>query len=99
MSSVELEAMQSTNRVVQGGGGQTYISVNGAGDFRATAPSGSLYVEFDVPVDSLVQGGKQGWFKMLGPDASKSQKFMLGKQGGEELPKVGNVKIVDMKGN
>lgn len=36
---------------------------------------------------------------MLGPDASKSQKFMLGKQGGEELPKVGNVKIVDMKGD
>nr|WP_258078920.1 hemagglutinin repeat-containing protein [Xanthomonas arboricola] len=97
MSSVELDAMQSTNRVVQGGGGQTYISVNGAGDFRATAPSGSLYVEFDVPVNSLVQGGKQGWFKMLGPDASKSQKFMLGKQGGEELPQVGNVKVVDKK--
>ncbi|MEA9843501.1 hemagglutinin repeat-containing protein [Xanthomonas campestris] len=97
MSSVELDAMQSTNRVVQGGGGQTYISVNGAGDFRATAPSGSLYVEFDVPVNSLVQGGKQGWFKMLGPDASKSQKFMLGKQGGEELPQVSNVKVVDKK--
>lgn len=46
------------------------------------------------PSTVLFRGGK-----ILGPDASRSQKFMRGEQGGEELPRISNVTIVDIKGN
>ncbi|WP_223815934.1 two-partner secretion domain-containing protein [Pseudomonas chlororaphis] len=97
MSSDELSQMQSTNKVVQGGGGQTFISTNGFADFKGPAPKGSVYVEFDVPSNSLLQGGKEGWFKMIGPDASKSQQFLLNKQGGEHLPEIKNIEVLDRK--
>ncbi|MDU8359244.1 DUF637 domain-containing protein [Pseudomonas syringae group sp. J309-1] len=93
----ELAQMQNTNKVVQGGGGQTFISTNGIADFKGAAPKGSVYVEFDVPANSLLQGGKDGWFKMIGPDAGKSQQFLLNKQGGEHLPAIKNIEILDKK--
>jgi hypothetical protein len=33
------------------------------------AAPGSLYVEFDVPESSLVQGGTKGWATIPGPDS------------------------------
>lgn len=89
--------MQNGDKVVQGGGGQTFISTNGVSNFKATAQAGSVYVEFDVPTNSLLQGGKDGWFKLIGPDASKSQQFMPNKQGGSQLPEVKNITVVDKK--
>lgn len=94
-SSDELVQMQRSGKVVQGGGGQTFISTNGASDFKGTASTGSVYVEFDVPTNSLLKGGKDGWFKLIVPDASKSQQFMLNKQGGTHLPEVKNISIKD----
>ncbi|WP_275899387.1 hemagglutinin repeat-containing protein [Pectobacterium polaris] len=97
MSPDELAQMQNSGKVIQGGGGQTFISTNGASDFKGTAPTGSVYAEFDVSTKSLLQGGKDGWFKLIGPDASKSQQFMLNKQGGTQLPDVKNISIIDKK--
>uniref|UniRef100_UPI0036D7C349 TreTu family toxin n=1 Tax=Photorhabdus sp. RM322S TaxID=3342825 RepID=UPI0036D7C349 len=97
MSPDELAQMQSSGKIVQGGGGQTFISTNGASDFKGTAPKGSVYAEFDVPANSLLKGGKDGWFKMIGPDASKSQQFLLNKQDGQQLPEIKNITIVDKK--
>lgn len=97
MSSDELDDMQSSGKVVQGSGGQTFISINGADDFKGTAEKGSVYVEFDVPTNSLIQGGKDGWYKMLGPDAKPSQLYLLNKQGGTLTPEVSNISIVDRK--
>ncbi|ALU91789.1 filamentous hemagglutinin outer membrane protein [Herbaspirillum rubrisubalbicans M1] len=97
MSTKELAIMQQEGGVVQGAGGQTYVSVNGASDYKSSARAGSVYVEFDVPTSSLLQGGKEGWFKMIGPDASKSQKYLLNKQNGELLPKVLNIQQVERK--
>ncbi|CAM3036459.1 filamentous hemagglutinin [Pseudomonas gessardii] len=97
MSPDELAQMQSSNKIVQGGGGQTFISTNGAADFKGAASKGSVYVEFDVPSSGLLQGGKEGWYKMIGPDASKSQQYLLNKQGGEHLPEVKNINVLDSK--
>jgi filamentous hemagglutinin len=97
MSPSELSQMQNSGSVVQGSGGQTFISINGALDFKGASPKGSVYVEFDVPANSLLQGGKDGWFKMIGPDAMNSQKFLLNKQGGVQLPSVKNIRILDSK--
>jgi hypothetical protein len=57
MSPDERVQMQNTNKVVQGAGVQTFISTNGISDFKEAAPRGSVYVEFDFPANSLLQGG------------------------------------------
>ncbi len=82
---------------MQGGGGQTFISTNGVNDFKGAAPKGSVYVEFDVPSSSLIQGGKDGWYKMLGSDAKPSQKYQLDKQGGSLTPDVNNINVLGKK--
>ncbi|HGF0772158.1 TPA: hypothetical protein ACF7ZB_004546 [Kluyvera georgiana] len=88
MSADELMQTQLSGKVVQGGGGQTFVSINGAADFKGAASNGAIYVEFDVSTNSLLQGGKDGWFKLLGPDAGKSQQLILSKQDGAQLPEV-----------
>jgi len=97
MSPDELAQMQSTGKVVQGGGGQTFISVNGVSDFKGAASKGSVYVEFDVPTNSLIKGGNDGWYKMLGTDAKPSQQYLLNKQGGILTPNVSNINVIDIK--
>lgn len=89
-----MEAMRKTGQVQEGAGGLTFGSVKGAGDFMKQAKPGSVYVEYDVPINSLLPGGREGWVKIIGPNAAKSQKFKLGKQGGEISPKVQNISPV-----
>lgn len=45
----------------------------------------------------IIQGGKDGWYKMLGSDAKPSQKYQLNKQGGSLTPNVSNINILDKK--
>jgi len=97
MSSDELAQIQNGGAVVQGAGGQTFVSTNGALDYKPTALNGSVYVEFDVPTNSLLQGGNEGWFKLIGPDANRSQQFLLNKQGGTQLPPFYNISVKDSK--
>jgi filamentous hemagglutinin len=91
MSKTELETMQSTGRVVESWSTKTDVSVNGYQDFMPMAKKGQVYVEFDVPSNSLLGGGKDGWFHMIGPNAGASRQAALAKQGGEMLPKYQNL--------
>lgn len=90
MSEAELKAMNATERVVEGAGGQTFVTTGGATSY-AGAAKGSIYVEFQVPTRSLLQGGKDAWFKMIGPNANQAMKSQLQKQGGEMLPRFKNL--------
>ncbi|MDR2039448.1 MAG: hypothetical protein LBQ60_16115 [Bacteroidales bacterium] len=90
MSKREYAAMKSGTTVLEGAGGQTFVTQGGSHLFSGAA-RGSVYAEFQVPTNSLLQGGKQGWFKMLGPNASKSQQYLLQKQGGPLLPQYQNL--------
>jgi hypothetical protein len=81
----------------EGSGGLTSVSVNGALDFKNAAKTNSVYVEFDVPTNSLIIGGKDGWYKIVGPNARPSQQYLLSKQGGEFLPKIDNIQVIDKK--
>lgn len=45
----------------------------------------------------IIQGGKDGWYKILGNDAKPSQKYQLNKQGGSLTPNVININIIDKK--
>jgi RHS repeat-associated protein len=90
MSQAEYDMMASTGQMVEGAGGQTFVTTGGAESFTAAA-KGSVYAEFQVPTNSLLQGGEANWFKVIGPSASPSQQFMLQKAGGEALPMIENL--------
>jgi len=82
--------MKNGTSVLEGAGGQTFVTKGGSHLF-SSAPKGSVCVEFQVPTNSLLQGGKTGWYKMLGPNAGKSQQYLLQKQGGSLLPQYQNL--------
>ena len=97
MSTDELSKMKESSKIVSGGGGLTFISLNGIDDYKGAAKSGSVYVEFNVPKTSLLQGGKEGWFKMVNDDASNSQKNLLQKKGGILSPDVNDIRVLGEK--
>ena len=90
MSKAEYEMMAKTGRMVEGAGGQTFVATGGPGAFNAAA-KGSVYVEFQVPTSSLLQGGQANWFKVIGPNAGKAMQGALQKQGGQLLPQIQNL--------
>ncbi|KEZ94304.1 hypothetical protein IL45_02315 [Nonlabens ulvanivorans] len=94
MSQDELKKMRKTNRLQEGAGGQTFVSTTDAESYRKQAKKGSVYVEFDVPESSLIQGGRSDWKKALGPSAGDAMKKKLAQQGGEMLPEVSNISEV-----
>lgn len=93
MSSEEYKLMEKTGKVQQGAGGQTFVSTSGSNSFYSQAKSGSVYVEFKVPTNSLIQGGRADWFKLIGPDAPKSQQMLLKRQGGNILPQAKEITV------
>jgi RHS repeat-associated protein len=90
MSKTEYEMMAKTGQMVEGAGGQTFVSTGGPGAFNA-ASKGSVFAEFQVPTNSLLQGGQSNWFKVLGPSAKPNQLYLLNKQGGQLLPQIQNL--------
>jgi len=90
MSKEEHAAMLKTGRVQEGGGGVTYSSTEGADYFRKVATRGSVYVEYEVPTNSLVPG-QPGAVRNVGPAANATTKAALKKQGGEMLPAAKNI--------
>ena len=90
MCREEYDAMKHGGRMLEGDGGKTSVSIGDFNSFTGAA-KGSVYAEFQVPTNSLVQGGKSIWYSILGPSASKSQLFMLQKQGGQLLPQIQNL--------
>jgi hypothetical protein len=90
MSRTEYSLMLKTGKMVEGAGGQTFVSTGGSEAFTAAA-KGSVYVEFQVSTNSLLQGGASNWFKVIGPNSSNAMKTALEKQGGQLLPQVQNL--------
>jgi RHS repeat-associated protein len=97
MSGTEYATMRETGAMVEGAGGQTFVSVGGSGSFNAAA-KGSVYAEFKLPANSLLQGGQSNWYKTIGPNAGNAMQNALKKQGGEILPKIsGLTEILHVK--
>jgi RHS repeat-associated protein len=93
MSQKEYDIMVKTMRMVEGAGGQTFVSTGGSNSFTA-ATRGSVYAEFQIARNDLLKGGVEGWFKTIGPNASNAMKTSLQKQGGQTLPKIENISRV-----
>ena len=99
MSPKEYKSLSETGRLVEGAGGQTFVATGGSKSFPGAA-KGSVYVEFEVPTNCLVQGGKENWYKLIGPNAGDAMKRALNKQGGSLVTdiEVKNLsKILDTK--
>ena len=90
MSKAEYEIMAKTGQMVEGAGGQTFVATGGSGAFNAAA-KGSVYAEFEVATNSLLQGGQANWFKVLGSNSGKAMQSALQKQGGQLLPQIKNL--------
>ncbi|MER7132165.1 TreTu family toxin [Streptosporangium saharense] len=67
MSPREYKAMLETGMVQSGGDDRTYVVHPPSKDGFKPNRRGSLYVEFDVPLSTLIPGGRPGDYKMSGP--------------------------------
>ena len=82
MSQQELQSMKQGNIVVGGQNTQTYVTLQGAGQYKAGS-GGSTYVEFNVPSANVLSGGKNNeWGIVLGQNPSNYLKMRLKAQGG-----------------
>lgn len=93
MSRKEYNIMKNTGQMVEGAGGGTSVGIGGPNAFTP-ATKGSVYVEFDVPTSSLIQGGRENWLKVVGPNAGRAMQTRVLKQGGTLLPKIANLSEV-----
>jgi RHS repeat-associated protein len=96
MSNAEYETMSKTGRIVEGAGGQTFVATGGPGSFKAKG-KGSVYAEFQIETNSLIQGGQADWFKAIGPNAGRAMQWVLEKQGGQLLPQIYNLSPILIK--
>ena len=100
MSRAEYEEMLRTGYVQEplNGSGVSYVSrpadINA---FMKHATSGSVYVEFEVPVCSL-RNTQIGWAKIIGPNSIDAR--LMVKQGllpPLSMPKAINIKLIQVK--
>ncbi|MBV1856079.1 TreTu family toxin [Catellatospora tritici] len=98
MSTAEYDAMVKTGMVQRGGGGFSYVVYPANRDAYISSRPGSVYVEFDVPKSTLIDGGRPGDYKISDSDTIFSRLSV--KRGGPELrlPEAKNIKIVGAGG-
>lgn len=71
MGKSELDQMQNTGRVVEGGGGRTYVGTTpDPSDYKAGT---GYYVEFDVPSRSLHPASRPNWAQIPGPNVGTTR--------------------------
>jgi len=98
MNPKELDAMQSTGRVQTGpdSGGIHRVAVPADPDAYKAAPSGDVFVSYDVPSSSL-RPHSQGTMAIDGPNSPAGR---LAKKKGEtppELPEATNIEVGEVK--
>lgn len=99
MSNDEYEAMMATGKIQPSPNNPHVKHVAYPSDMEAfgkQAAPGSVYVEFDVPLDSVKPAGS-GWARIPGPDSPESR--LNEKRGGEKLkfPDIINIRKVGEK--
>lgn len=70
MSSDELAEMSSTGRVVEGGGGRTFVVEPPNPSAYPSERPGPVYAEFDVATDALSAASKLEWSVIPGPNVT-----------------------------
>lgn len=65
-----------------------------SGEFRAADP-GSVFVEFDVDDAQILQGGREGWYIIYGPNSIHGRNALRKGETVAELPVVKNIVITE----
>ncbi len=100
MSKSEYEDLLATSRVQPGAGNVTSVSYPASpASYGSQANPGSVYVEFDVPVNSLIQGGRADWFTILGPDSTLAKALLRAGRITElpQFPSIYNIVLLAIK--
>lgn len=85
MSAVEYAAMLNSGMVQESYSGTTHVLLPAdLYSFARQARTGDVYVEFDVPEDSLRVTGS-GWAKIIGPQSLEGR---VAARNGRPLPKM-----------
>ena len=87
MSVQECQKMKATNKVIESDSGTTHVAVPpNPNAFGKQAPTGSVFVAFDVPDSSVKMTNTQsGWGKILGPNTLEAR---LAKKKGRPVPQM-----------
>ncbi|MGH3152870.1 MAG: RHS repeat-associated core domain-containing protein, partial [Streptosporangiaceae bacterium] len=92
MSRVEHQAMIETGIVQEGAGGTTFVAHPAdPAAYGQQATLRSRYVEFDVPPDCLIPGGKTGWAQIPGPDSFYGRLAAMRGQPVPQFPPAANI--------
>ena len=94
MSKDELEKMVKTGRVQTSAGGITHVTNPSNPDAFKAAKKGSIFVEFDINMDSVKSGGNEKWGIISGPGSPLDKlNRKKGLEGIKEMPEVYNIQI------
>ena len=94
MSKDELEKMVKTGRVQTSAGGITHVTNPSNPDAFKAAKKGSIFVEFDINMDSVKSGGNEKWGIISGPGSPLDKlNRKKGLEGIKEMPEVYNIEI------
>jgi len=97
MSPQEYDLMTATGFVQESRSGTTHVaSPADQAAFQAQAAVGSVYVEFDVPRDS-VKATQPGWAKILGPNTLEARLASAKGQPIPQMPRATNIQHVTTK--
>jgi hypothetical protein len=99
MSQAEYDAMVNTGKVQESSIGTTYVaSPNDINAFGKQARPRSIYVEFDIPENTIKITNKEyGWAKILGPNTIEGRLAVKNGYPAFEMPNASNIKIVGRK--
>lgn len=98
MSQAEYDKMVETGKVQMSGDNKVHVA-NPADieAFRKQAPIGSIYVEFDVPNNTISAGGTDGWGIINGPGSLKDR--LNAKKGLPRITEMPSVTNIEIKGS
>ena len=94
MSKDELEKMVKTGRAQTSAGGITHVTNPSNPDAFKAAKKGSIFVEFDINMDSVKSGGNEKWGIISGSGSPLDKlNRKKGLEGIKEMPEVYNIEI------
>ncbi len=98
MSQEEYNQMVQTGQVQMSGDNKVHVANPANIDaFGKQAPIGSIYVEFDVPSNTLSAGGADGWGIINGPGSLMDRLYM--KKGLPRITEMPMATNIEIKGN
>ena len=97
MSQAEYDKMIETGKVQMSGDNKVHVANPANADaFGKQAPKGSIYVEFDVPSNTISAGGTDRWGIINGPGSLQDR--LNAKKGLPRITEMPDATNIEIKG-